>query len=96
MTSTVNLLLVEDDEIDIQGFKRAFAKSRIGNPVVVAKDGVEALDRRVEPGRHPRRRLLQRRILRFRLGERRDQPFALGVIAASMTYRALEARHREL
>jgi CheY-like chemotaxis protein len=40
----VNLLLVEDDEVDIQGLKRAFAKSRIGNPITVARDGIEALE----------------------------------------------------
>jgi len=40
----VNLLLVEDDEVDIQGMKRAFAKSRIGNPITVARDGIEALE----------------------------------------------------
>lgn len=44
MTSTVNLLLVEDDEVDVQGLKRAFAKSRIGNPITVARDGIEALE----------------------------------------------------
>lgn len=44
MSSMVNLLLVEDDEVDIQGLKRAFAKSRIGNPITVARDGIEALE----------------------------------------------------
>ena len=44
MTLIVNLLLVEDDEVDIQGMKRAFAKSRIGNPITVARDGIEALE----------------------------------------------------
>jgi CheY-like chemotaxis protein len=44
MTGTVNLLLVEDDEVDVQGFKRAFAKHRIGNPIITAKDGIEALE----------------------------------------------------
>jgi CheY-like chemotaxis protein len=44
MTPTVNLLLVEDDEVDVQGLKRAFAKSRIANPITVAKDGIEALE----------------------------------------------------
>jgi CheY-like chemotaxis protein len=45
MTSpTVNLLLVEDDEVDVQGLKRAFAKSRIANPITVARDGIEALE----------------------------------------------------
>ncbi|UDL96179.1 MULTISPECIES: response regulator [Lichenihabitans] len=44
MTPTVNLLLVDDDEVDVQGLKRAFVKSRIGNPIVVARDGLEALE----------------------------------------------------
>ena len=44
MAPPVNLLLVEDDEVDIQGLKRAFAKSRIGNPITVARDGIEALE----------------------------------------------------
>lgn len=43
MAATVNLLLVEDDEVDVQGFRRAFAKHRIGNPITVARDGIEAL-----------------------------------------------------
>lgn len=44
MSSMVNLLLVEDDEVDVQALKRAFAKSRIGNPITVARDGIEALE----------------------------------------------------
>ena len=40
----VNLLLVEDDEVDVQGLKRAFAKSRIANPISTARDGIEALE----------------------------------------------------
>lgn len=44
MDSTVNLLLVEDDAVDVQGLKRAFAKSRIANPITVARDGIEALE----------------------------------------------------
>lgn len=44
MDVTVNLLLVEDDEVDVQGFRRAFNKSRIANPISIARDGVEALE----------------------------------------------------
>lgn len=44
MAPMVNLLLVEDDEVDVQGLKRAFSKSRIGNPITVARDGIEALE----------------------------------------------------
>lgn len=44
MAPTVNLLLVDDDEVDVQGLKRAFAKSKIANPITVAHDGIEALE----------------------------------------------------
>jgi CheY-like chemotaxis protein len=44
MAPTVNLLLVDDDEVDVQGLRRAFTKSRIANPIVVARDGIEALE----------------------------------------------------
>ncbi len=44
MPPAVNLLLVDDDDVDVQGFKRAFGKSRIGNPITVARDGLEALE----------------------------------------------------
>ena len=36
--------VLEDDEVDVQGLKRAFAKARIGNPIPVARDGIEALE----------------------------------------------------
>jgi CheY-like chemotaxis protein len=38
----VTILLVEDDEIDVKALHRAFEKLKIANPVVVARDGVEA------------------------------------------------------
>ena len=44
MAPTVNLLLVDDDEVDVQGLKRAFNKSKIANPISVARDGIEALE----------------------------------------------------
>jgi len=40
---TVNVLLVEDDEIDVMAVKRAFRKLKIANPLIVAHDGAEAL-----------------------------------------------------
>jgi len=39
----VTIVLVEDDDIDAEGLNRAFKKNRIANPIVRAKDGVEAL-----------------------------------------------------
>ena len=44
MSRTVNILLVEDNAIDREGVRRAFARHRISNPIHDAIDGVEALD----------------------------------------------------
>ena len=44
MAPMVNLLLVDDDEVDVQGLKRAFIKSKIANPITVARDGIDALE----------------------------------------------------
>jgi CheY-like chemotaxis protein len=41
-SKVVTILLVEDDEIDVKALKWAFDKLKIANPVVVARDGVEA------------------------------------------------------
>jgi CheY-like chemotaxis protein len=41
-SKVVTILLVEDDEIDVKALKRAFEKLKIANPLVVARDGVEA------------------------------------------------------
>lgn len=40
----VDILLVEDDEVDARAVERAFRKQKIGNPITVACDGVEALE----------------------------------------------------
>ncbi len=44
MNRAVNILLVEDNEIDREGVRRAFARHRIANPIHDAVDGVEALE----------------------------------------------------
>ena len=41
-SETVNILLVEDDQVDAKAFLRAFDKLKVANPVTVARDGVEA------------------------------------------------------
>ncbi|HKS70736.1 MAG TPA: response regulator [Ktedonobacterales bacterium] len=40
----LNILLVEDDEVDVLNVQRAFEKNHIANPLVVASDGIEALE----------------------------------------------------
>ncbi|MBW4515708.1 MAG: response regulator [Timaviella obliquedivisa GSE-PSE-MK23-08B] len=42
--STINILLVEDDEVDILNVKRAFKKNKITNPLYFAANGLEALE----------------------------------------------------
>jgi len=41
---TINILLVEDDEVDIMNVRRAFRKGNIVNPLYVAANGLEALE----------------------------------------------------
>ncbi|MGZ8377135.1 MAG: response regulator [Gemmatirosa sp.] len=41
----LNILLVEDDEVDVMNVRRAFQKSHIANPLFVAGNGEEALER---------------------------------------------------
>jgi CheY-like chemotaxis protein len=44
MLKTLNILLIEDDEVDIMNVQRAFKKNNIGNPLFVARNGLEALE----------------------------------------------------
>ena len=37
------ILLVDDDEVDVMAIRRAFKTLRIGNPVITAQNGIEAL-----------------------------------------------------
>jgi CheY-like chemotaxis protein len=41
---TVNILLVEDDEVDLLAVRRAFREMRVVNPVTTAYNGIEALE----------------------------------------------------
>lgn len=40
----ISLLLVEDDIVDIQAFKRSMRLFRLTNPLYIARDGIEALN----------------------------------------------------
>lgn len=53
----LNVLLVEDDQVDVMNVQRAFKKNNIANPLWVAGNGVEALDK-LRSGQVPLSRLL--------------------------------------
>jgi CheY-like chemotaxis protein len=53
MSTTVDILLVEDNENDVELTLRALNKNRLGNRVQVARDGAEALDFIFARGRNP-------------------------------------------
>lgn len=40
----ITILLVEDDDVDALGVERSFSRRNIANPIVRAKDGLEALE----------------------------------------------------
>jgi CheY-like chemotaxis protein len=44
MKDTDPIVLVEDNEDDIVLTRRALSRNKIGNPLVVARDGAEALE----------------------------------------------------
>ncbi|MFK7914927.1 MAG: response regulator [Pseudomonadales bacterium] len=41
---SVDILMVDDDELDVELFRRSLTKNRIANRLVWAQDGVEALE----------------------------------------------------
>jgi len=55
---TLNILLVDDDEVDVMTVKRAFAKANITNPMFVATNGIEALELLRSPSMPQRRRII--------------------------------------
>jgi len=53
---SVNILVVDDDRVDTLAIRRSFRKLNIRNPIVAAKDGIEALEHlRGENGREKMR-----------------------------------------
>jgi CheY-like chemotaxis protein len=55
---TLNILLVDDDEVDVMTVKRAFAKANITNPMFVATNGIEALELLRSTSMPARRRII--------------------------------------
>ena len=55
MEKSLNILLVEDDQVDVMNVTRAFERNKIANPLFVAPDGVEGL-RMLRAGEVPRER----------------------------------------
>ena len=41
----VTVLLIDDNDVDREGVRRAFVKAKIKNPVVEAKDGLDGLEK---------------------------------------------------
>ena len=40
----LNILLIDDDDMDAKSLERAFRKAKIGNTIMRAMDGIEALE----------------------------------------------------
>ena len=45
VTREASILIVEDDEVDIMAIRRVLKQANIANPIHVAKDGIEALQK---------------------------------------------------
>ena len=43
-TKSINILVVEDDDIDAEGLERALKSAKLLNPLYRARDGIEALE----------------------------------------------------
>lgn len=48
-TKPVTILLVDDDDVDAMGIERAFARLKVANPIVRARDGIEAFEKLENP-----------------------------------------------
>ncbi len=59
------ILLVEDNPDDVDLTLRAFARNKIANAVIVARDGVEALELLFEKGMRPQVMLLDLKLPRL-------------------------------
>ena len=55
---SLNILLVEDDEVDVMNVQRAFKKNNVANPLFVASNGIEALEMLRNDRTMPRERRL--------------------------------------
>ncbi|HEY0134312.1 MAG TPA: response regulator, partial [Nannocystis sp.] len=53
----LHILLVDDDEVDVMNVQRAFQRNRMTNPMHVASNGLEALEK-LRDGSIPPRRLI--------------------------------------
>lgn len=60
---SINILLVEDDEVDVMNVKRAFKKSNINSPLYVAGNGLEALEKLRSQNGNPPIVPLKRRLI---------------------------------
>ena len=45
LDKSINFMLVDDDEIDIKDMQRTFKKNKINNPIHVATNGLDALNK---------------------------------------------------
>lgn len=45
LDKSINFMLVDDDEIDIKDMQRTFKKNNIDNPLHVATNGIDALNK---------------------------------------------------
>ena len=54
----ITILLVEDDDVDVMNVKRAFKKNEIENPLILAGNGLEALDKLRSPDLLPKPKII--------------------------------------